>query len=279
MQNITIAGANYQDVPSVELNKTGGGTALFVDVSETDAVASDVVSGKKFFTANGTLTTGTNTWNWMGREWELVNNNVYTYEDTLDNTLYNGWTPSTTAKTIVNSVNVSPTVSVNMDNYEYLLRWRFVCDVAYIATATLKAVPLKQGIEIYQSYIKRPSNVTNMEAKTSNGNACVTLLTAPFIKYRNTTGTLTMAYTGSYGIYCAATAGTFANSTAANTTMTIKTPAISARCNSTYFATARGREVDMENTTIKMQGLLYRTSVGGATRSIYDDLVNDYNDM
>lgn len=279
MQNITIAGANYQDVPSVELNKTGGGTALFVDVSETDAVASDVVSGKKFFTANGTLATGTNTWNWMGKEWELVNNNVYTYEDTLDNTLYNGWTPSTTAKTIVTSVNVSPTVSVNLDNYEYLLRWRFVSEFAYIATATLKAVPLKQGIEIYQSCIKRPSNVTNMEARTSNGNACVTLLTAPFIKYRNSSGTLTMAYTGSYGVYCAATAATFASSTASSTTMTIKTPAISARCSSTYFATARGSEVDMENTTIKMQGLLYRTSVGGAAREIYDDLVNDYNDM
>ncbi len=58
-QNITLLGASYQDVPSVSLPKTGGGTASFVDVSDTTAVASDVASGKIFFLADGTQATGT----------------------------------------------------------------------------------------------------------------------------------------------------------------------------------------------------------------------------
>lgn len=33
-QNITLLGASYSDVPAVELPKTGGGTATFVDEEE-----------------------------------------------------------------------------------------------------------------------------------------------------------------------------------------------------------------------------------------------------
>lgn len=58
-QNITLLGASYSNVPSVSLPKTGGGTASFTDVSDTTAAASDVASGKYFYTANGTRTQGT----------------------------------------------------------------------------------------------------------------------------------------------------------------------------------------------------------------------------
>ena len=43
-QDITLAGASYSDVPAVELPKTGGGTASFVDITDTTAAASDVAS-------------------------------------------------------------------------------------------------------------------------------------------------------------------------------------------------------------------------------------------
>lgn len=59
-QNITLMGASYSAVPSVLLPKTGGGTASFTDVTDTTAAASDVASGKYFYTANGTRTQGTN---------------------------------------------------------------------------------------------------------------------------------------------------------------------------------------------------------------------------
>ena len=58
-QNVTIMGASYSDVPAVTLPKTGGGTSTFTDVTDTTASASDVVSGKYFYTASGVRTQGT----------------------------------------------------------------------------------------------------------------------------------------------------------------------------------------------------------------------------
>lgn len=59
-QNITLMGASYTAVPAVTLPKTGGGTATFTDVNDTTATASDVASGKYFYTAAGVRTAGTN---------------------------------------------------------------------------------------------------------------------------------------------------------------------------------------------------------------------------
>lgn len=58
-QNITLLGASYSDVPGVQLPKTGGGTALFTDVTPTTAIAEDVLNGKVFFLADGSQATGT----------------------------------------------------------------------------------------------------------------------------------------------------------------------------------------------------------------------------
>lgn len=59
-QNITLLGASYSAVPAVVLPKTGGGTARFDDASITTATASDVLQGKLFLSADGTITEGTN---------------------------------------------------------------------------------------------------------------------------------------------------------------------------------------------------------------------------
>ena len=59
-QNITLWGASYSDVPSVNLPKTGGGTASFTDVTDTTASASDVATGKYIYTSAGVRTQGTN---------------------------------------------------------------------------------------------------------------------------------------------------------------------------------------------------------------------------
>lgn len=58
-QNITLLGASYSAVPAVTLPKTGGGTATFTDVTDTTATASDVASGKYFYTSAGVRTQGT----------------------------------------------------------------------------------------------------------------------------------------------------------------------------------------------------------------------------
>lgn len=61
-RNVTIAGAKYTGVPSVMIPLTDEtGNAVFCEVSDTTATAADVATGKTFYSAAGTLTTGTST--------------------------------------------------------------------------------------------------------------------------------------------------------------------------------------------------------------------------
>ena len=57
-QNVTIAGASYLGVPRIEMPKTGGGTAVFVDTSDANAAAGDITKGKTAY-VGGTKITGT----------------------------------------------------------------------------------------------------------------------------------------------------------------------------------------------------------------------------
>ena len=58
-QDITLLGASYEDVPAVELPKTGGGTASFTDVTDSDVTPDDVMDGVTFYAPDGTKRTGT----------------------------------------------------------------------------------------------------------------------------------------------------------------------------------------------------------------------------
>ena len=60
-QSVSLWGATYNDVPAIEVPKSGGGMASFTDVTDTTAIASDVLSGKYFYTAAGEKTLGTGT--------------------------------------------------------------------------------------------------------------------------------------------------------------------------------------------------------------------------
>lgn len=80
-QNITLLGASYSDVPAVTLPKTGGGTATFTDVSDTTAAASDVASGKYFYTSAGVKTEGTSSGG-GGSNWTLLGSTTLTINTT-----------------------------------------------------------------------------------------------------------------------------------------------------------------------------------------------------
>lgn len=59
-QSIRLMGTVYSDVPAIQVPKSTSGTATFTDVTDTTAAASDVATGKYFYTAAGVRTQGTN---------------------------------------------------------------------------------------------------------------------------------------------------------------------------------------------------------------------------
>lgn len=54
-QNVIINGVTYQNVPEVDIPKSGGGTAKFYDTAGADATAANILSGKKAFGPSGEI--------------------------------------------------------------------------------------------------------------------------------------------------------------------------------------------------------------------------------
>ncbi|MBE6129545.1 MAG: hypothetical protein E7185_09750 [Erysipelotrichaceae bacterium] len=55
-QNVIINGVTYQNVPEVDIPKSGGGTAKFYDTAGATADASMILATKIAFGANGSIT-------------------------------------------------------------------------------------------------------------------------------------------------------------------------------------------------------------------------------
>lgn len=57
-QNVVINSVTYQNVPEVDIPKSGGGTAKFYDTSSANISSSDVLTGKTGFGASGSVSGG-----------------------------------------------------------------------------------------------------------------------------------------------------------------------------------------------------------------------------
>ncbi len=54
-QNVIINGVTYQNVPEVDIPKSGGGTAKFYDTAGATAAAADILTGKSAFGPSGEI--------------------------------------------------------------------------------------------------------------------------------------------------------------------------------------------------------------------------------
>lgn len=52
-QNVIINGVTYQNVPEVDIPKSGSGTAKFYDTADADAAAANILTGKSAYGPSG----------------------------------------------------------------------------------------------------------------------------------------------------------------------------------------------------------------------------------
>ena len=266
------AGGTYRQINAVELG------------SDT-VVANKLAAGYTAHNALGQAVTGpadildtSNKNFWMGANPELVSR-FYQKRTLLKDTLFNGWTPSTTAKAIIATETLS-NISVDLANYEYWIVWRWDYVPTFVTGATMKAQITRQCGTMYQNIHRRPYGIANIAAHTDTYNYNLNLMStsSSYCFYYSTGGSATWTSGISYGFYPGLNAPAFGSTSATSTTIAPKTPTFNARCYSSYFATARAPEVDQNNTTITIFGDLYRVKRGTSlVRCMYHDAIDIYN--
>ena len=235
MPDIVIAGATYPDVPSIIIPTNNNDTATF-------------------YSMTGNL-------DWLGPGIEEFNGQFYEKIDNLYNTLFNGWTASTTAKGIVASVTLSSNkiVMPDVDKYTYYIIWECGSEIAYDESEVQTALPLFSRSLIIQALAKRPSSWANITASISNSIVNQAAYTGNFLRYYNDKSSLTYTWAASYGFYCSATAPTISSTTVTSPTITLKTPVFNARCSTTYFSTGNAEHVAQKDSVWWIRGAkIYR---------------------
>lgn len=126
-QNIVLQGATYSAVPSVNLPKQGGGTASFVDVTDTTATAADVSNTKYFYTSAGVRTQGTNSGG-GGSDSLIV---TLSWDDDYFGQDDGAWVPDCTINELQNAYTGGKTIAFIGENGESA-QWFFDDDYVFI---------------------------------------------------------------------------------------------------------------------------------------------------
>lgn len=260
-QNITLLGANYTAVPGVQLPKTGGGTALFTDVTPTTASAADVAQGKIFFDASGSQQIGTASGGGGGSPKKYVMRPdaelVHTYSDDKLAVEDLGLTIpayATSSKTLKAAINLSPTITLDTDNYNYYLVFRCLSIPIYNTSEKVAGrCDYVASSNMYEISYHRAGAASPIDGSDPGSLLlpAVQSITAGMVYrcvyWRSSTNLSVAGSTTGYGTYISGTTPAISGKV-----ITPRSPAYGIRGHSTYMSsTAWGQMVDIREQWIE----------------------------
>lgn len=244
-QQVVIAGALFNDVPSISVPDSNSVYHPFVDPSVTTAAASDVAQGKQFIAADGTLTQGTasggggDPWSWMGKN--PVKVQTYTTEHKkFSETDFATWTWTTKNTTIINAQNYSPTVTLDT-NYDYLQLVKFYVHYDYGNWSPVYAMKEFAFIGVFQEF-RAPATVQDAQDETKNSWVNNSLANIYRAYSYGSNGSLNFG-PPAQGFYISSLSSPSFFSNVA----TFKTPIFYARGSTAYFSQTAFSNLDMDN--------------------------------
>ena len=239
-QNISWLGNDYPAVPFIDLPKTGGGTAMFIDPSPTTATAEDVASGKVFYAADGTETTGTSS---GGGTFTPIIGALRSDAELVDKWTMDSYAVADLGLTIPSYTTTATTLraSQNLDTYtgdpltyRYFITERMLTIPEYSITTKAKGrQEYSLGLAQYE-WLYNPTGQMSTIIDPSKSYGVYSQMPAATLgrEIYWSSATAVGVYTSS--AYCANQA--FAAPTiASNKTITIKSPSIAIRGHATYL--------------------------------------------
>ena len=266
-QNVTINGASYPDVPSIVVPKTGGGSAVFVDSSDADATAADILTGKTAY-VGGVKLTGTGSGGGGGVPFYAGGMNATLVEShsqsmKLSATDYSSMTMSTTQQTIKASVSGAYTGSyISQTGGDLVIVQKAYVKHVYGSGAVntyLVLDSLRETFYWYRRYLYKSGSYAMRTSNVSNY----------YLNYYDKNGVLNKV-SGSYGIY--ASVNSLSTSTSGtNIRFTIASPTWYARASTSYETVDNLNALDTDKTMLEWLVQIWRVDEGSSPMSGYLD--------
>lgn len=285
-KSIVLKGTTYNGVESIELPQSGGGNALFTEVSDTTATASDVASGKYFYTAAGQKTAGTASGgggggiSWLGQDAELVATTTKTI-NLKDDTSYDSWTASTTAETIL-AASAEPeyTYAGNLFDYDYVFVVKGYIEPVYLPDTPMTSTThrVAQYYAIYYCGYPNSTYIAQIQDDEPLYVDSFSTGTHGFVQYFfNSSGVLAARSATQCGCcYMSTTPTVSYTGNGDSISFSVTFPAFYAKCDNARFATTRKTQVDSANTNYVVTIEVYRSPRGNSFESHVITAMCDY---